>query len=85
MIGPWNTVRINEPLANSYLDEVGRFRVVQLAEGNYLAHGHVVPVGEWTDDMRYFATFNRLKMRINISHTIHFLPVIFPTVRIFDF
>ena len=83
MIGPRNTVRINKPLINCHLDEVRRFRIILLAEGNNLAHGNVIPVGEWTNDMRNFTTLNRLKMRVYISHVVYYIPVILPKVRVF--
>ena len=72
------------PLINSHLDEVGRFLIVLLAERNYLAHGNIIPIGKWTYDMRNFSTFNWLKVRVYISHTVNFISIILSKVLIFN-
>lgn len=84
MVGPRDAVWIYKSLVNSHLNKVGWFLIVLLAEGNNLAHGDVIPVGKWTYDMRNLATFNRLKVRVDISHAIYLIPVVLSEVGIFD-
>ena len=85
MIRPWNTELTDEPLFDSYLHEVWCFLVVLPAERNNFAHRDVIPVGEWTDDMRNFANLYWLEMRIDVCHAIDFISVVTPTIRVFDF
>ena len=83
MIRPWNTELTDEPFFDRYLHEVGCFLVIQPTEGNNFSHRHIIPVSERTDDMRYFASFYRLEMRIDVCHAIDFLSVVISAIRIF--
>ena len=84
MVGPRQTICIDKPLINGHLDEVGWLWIERLAEGNNFAHWLIVPVGEWTDDMRNVSRLDRLKMWVDISHVIHLLLVVLLTVWIFN-
>lgn len=66
-------VRTADPdiiVGDGLLEEVRSLWVVRLAEGNNLAHRHVVPIGERTDNVRDIARFYRLKPRHCFSNLI---------------
>ena len=72
----WLANRPNFFSFDAHFDEIGRFLIIGLAEGNDLAHRRIVPIGEGADNVRYIARFYRLKVGYGLGQQINRILVI---------
>ena len=72
----WLANRPNFFSFDAHFDEIGRFLIIGLAEGNDLAHRRIVPIGEGADNVRHIARFYRLKVGYGLGQQINRILVI---------